>query len=167
MEIRFQNTTSYNLEQYKKFVEFHARKYNIQYYLYTLFIVCLLIFCIVLQFSYGKISMSFGFMAILVVFLGYRFLYPLLVIKKEASSSKVQKQMKTTYTFYDDFAIVYNGINRIKLKYSKFYKVFNQPDCFYLYLDKDHAYILLKSNFSIGNANNFYHFMKKKLWWKI
>ena len=167
MKIRFQNTTAYNLLEYKKFVEFHARKYNMKYYAYTLFIVCLLIFCMVLQFCYGNILMGIGFIVVLIIFVSYRFLYPLFVIKKEASSSKIQKQTKTTYTFYDDFAIINTGTQHIKLKYSKFYKIFNQPNCFYLYLDKDSAYILLKDNFSIGNAKDFYGFMKKKLWIKI
>lgn len=75
--------------------------------------------------------------------------------------------MKNTYTFYEDFAVISNGNDTVKLKYFKFYKIFEEPDRFYLYLDKDHSYILLKNNFTIGNAKDFYAFMKKKLWKKI
>lgn len=167
MEIRFQNTTTYNLDEYKKFVEFHAKRYNLKYHFYTLFIMALLIFCMVLQFCYGKIGLGILFILVLAAFLFYRILHPLFLTKKEASSKKVQKKMKNTYTFYDDFAIISNGKDRVKLKYSKFYKIFEEADRFYLYLNKDHSYILLKNNFTIGNANDFYAFMKKKLWRKI
>lgn len=167
MEIRFQNTTAYNLAEYKKFVEFHSDKYNFKYHFYTLFIIALLIFCIVLQFCYGKILLGISFIFALVFFLFYRILHPIFLIKKEASSKKVQKKMENTYTFYDDFVIISSGKDRVKLKYSKFYKIFEEQDRFYLYLDKNHSYLLLKSNFSIGNSNDFYAFIKRKLWVKL
>lgn len=167
MEIRFQNTTQYNLNEYKKFVEFHAEKHNLKYHLYTIFIMALLIFCMVLQFEHGNILLGIGFILVLAIFLFYRILHPLFLTKKEASSKKVQKKMKNTYTFYDDFAIISNGIDNVKLKYYRFYKIFEEEDRFYLYLDKNHSYILLKNNFSIGNANDFYPFIKRKLWRKI
>lgn len=149
MEIRFQNTTAYNLEEYKKFVEFHAKKYNMTYHAYTLFIMFLLIFCMVLQFRYGKVLLGIGFIVVLVSFLFYRVLHPLFLTKKEATSKKVQKRMKNTYTFYDDFATISNGKDHVKLTYFKFYKIFEEKDRFYLYLDKNHSYILLKDNFTV------------------
>lgn len=167
MEIRFQNTTAYNLQEYKKFVEFHAEKYNFRYLFYTLFISVLLIFCMIAQFSYGKILLGISFIFVLVIFLCYRFLHPLYLTKKEATSAKVQKKMENTYTFYDHFVIIFNGKERVKLGYSKFYKIFEESDRFYLYLDKNHSYVLLKNNFSIGKPEDFYGFMKKKLWIKL
>ena len=129
--------------------------------------MALIIFCMVLQFCYGKVWLGVSFVFVLVIFLFYRVLHPLFLTKKEATSKKVQKKMKNTYTFYDDFATISNGKDSVKLKYSKFYKIFEETDRFYLYLDKDHSYILLKDNFSIGNADDFYAFMKKKLWRQI
>lgn len=163
MEIRFQNTTAYNLAEYKKFVEFHSEKNNLKYHFYTLFIVALLIFCMILQFCYGRIILGICFILVLVAFLFYRIVHPALFVKKEASSKKVQKKMENTYTFYDDFVVISNGKDTVKLKYSKFYKIFEENDRFYLYLDKNHSYLLLKNNFSIGNADEFYVFMKKKI----
>ena len=167
MEIRFENITAYNLQEYKKFVNFHSEKNNLKYYLYTLFISILLIFCMVMQFSYGKILLGICFIFVFVIFLCYRFLHPLYLVKKEASSKKVQKQMKNTYTFYDDFVTIFNGETKVKLRYSKFYKIYEEGDRFYLYLDKTHSYVLLKNSFSIGKPEDFYGFMKKKLWKKI
>ena len=167
MEIRFKNTTEYNLNEYKKFANFHADKYNLKYHLYTLSIMALILFCMVLQFSYGNILLGIGFIFVLAAFLVYRILHPVSITKKEASSKKVQQKMKNTYTFYDDFVIISNGKDTVKLKYYRFYKIFEEKDRFYLYLDKNHSYILLKDNFSIGNVNEFYSFVKKKLIWKI
>lgn len=167
MEIRFQNTTAYNLQEYRKFVEFHAEKYNIRYHFYTLFITILLIFCITLQFCYGKIWLGIAFTITLASFLLYRILHPLFLVKKEASSKKVQKKLANTYTFYDNFVTISNGTDCVKLKYSKFYKIFEENDRFYLYLDRNHSYLLLKNKFTIGNASDFYAFIKKKLWKKI
>jgi hypothetical protein len=167
VEIRFQNVTSYNLNEYKKFVQFHAEKNNFKYNFYTLFIITLLIFCMIMQFCYGKVLVGIGFVFVLVIFLFYRILHPIFLTKKEATSKKVKQHMKNTYTFYDDFAIISNGKDNVKLKYSKFYKVFEENDRFYLYLDKNHSYILLKNNFTIGNADDFYAFIKKKVRRKI
>ncbi len=167
MDIRFENTTAYNLQEYKKFVEFHEEKNNLKYHFYTLFMSVLFIFCMITQFSYGRILLGIGFILIFIIFLAYRFLHPLYLVKKEASSKKVQKKMKNTYTFYDDFVTISNGEGHVKLRYSKFYKIFEESDRFYLYLDKTHSYVLLKNNFSIGKPEDFYGFMKKKLWKKI
>ncbi|MCI8481559.1 MAG: hypothetical protein HFJ27_00190 [Clostridia bacterium] len=130
MEIRFQNTTEYNLGEYKKFVEFHVKKYHLKYHLYTLFIMVLLIFCMVVQFLHGGILLGLGFIFILLFFLCYRFFYPLYLTKKEATSPKVKKKMKNTYTFYDDFVTIKNDTDFVKLKYSKFYKIHEQNDRF-------------------------------------
>ncbi len=167
MEIRFENTTAYNLQEYQKFVNFHCEKNNLKYHFYTLFFSVLFIFCTIVQFSYGRILEGIGFIFVFVIFLAYRFLHPLYLIKKEASSKKVQKQMKNTYTFYDDFVTIFNGTDRVKLRYFKFYKIYEDGNRFYLYLDKTHSYVLLKNNFSIGAPEDFYGFMKKKLWRKI
>ena len=40
-------------------------------------------------------------------------------------------------------------------------------DFFYLYIDKNHAFLLNKSNFIKGNKFEFLKFLKKKLWYKI
>lgn len=167
MEIQFQNTTTYTLEEYKKFVQFHNEKYNTRYHLYTLFILILLIFCMVLQFRYQNIVLGILFVFILGGFLFYRVFYPLFFIKKEASSKKITQKMTNTYTFYCNFVRITNGKDDIELKYRRFYKIFETKERFYLYLSKNYAYILDKNTFNIGNVHEFYSFMKRKLWIKF
>lgn len=164
MNILFKNTTSYSLEEYKNFIEFHGSKYNLKYNLYTLFILIVLIFCMVLQFCYANIGLGILFVVALGAFLFYRVFHPLFFIKKEASSKKITNKMTNTYTFYDSFVKITNAKSSAELKYRKFYKIYETKDKFYLYLDKNHSYILDKNNFTIGNPSEFYAFIKSKLW---
>ena len=48
------------------------------------------------------------------------------------------------------------------VKYLNLRKVFETKDFFYLYLDKTHAFIINKKNFSIGTSLDFSRFIKKK-----
>lgn len=84
MDKLFENTTTYSPAVYKKFVEFHNRKYNLEYYLYTLFMLALIVFCMVSQFLYGNITLGIAFIFIMVLFLVWRVFHPYFFVKKEA-----------------------------------------------------------------------------------
>ncbi len=167
MEKLFENTTTYNIDVYKEFVNFHNKKYNMKYNLYTLFMLFLIIFCMVLQFRYANIFLGICFVFIMGIFLFWRVFHPTFFVKKEASSSKVKNQMKNTYSFYDKYMTIKNSKDNIKLNYYKLYKVFETENYFYLYINKNYSFVLAKDTFSVGDPNEFYKFMKKKLWYKI
>ncbi|MCI8353094.1 MAG: YcxB family protein [Clostridia bacterium] len=101
------------------------------------------------------------------LFLFWRVFHPTFFVKKEAGSSKVKNQMKNTYSFYDKYMTIKNSKDDIKLSYYKLYNVFETENYFYLYINKNYSFVLAKDTFSIGNPNEFYKFMKKKLWYKI
>ncbi len=163
----FENTTTYTPELYKEFVKFHNKKYNLKYHLYTLFVLALIVFCMVLQFLYGRILLGILFIFIMFFFLCYRTFHPYFFVKKEARSNKVKKHLKNTYSFYDTYMKVKNQNGITKLRYSKLYKVFNTKKNFYLYINKTYSFVLDKNNFTIGNADDFYKFIRKKLWYKF
>lgn len=167
MEKLFENTTAYSTGVYKEFLEFHNQKYSLKYHLYTLLFVFALIFCMILQFSNNNIGLGIIFTCVLIFFILYRVFQPLLFVKKEASSNKIKKQMRNTYSFYDKYMKVTNGKDVVKLNYYKLHRVFNTPKYFYLYINKNYSFILDKNNFTIGNAKNFGTFIKKKTWYKI
>ncbi len=167
MEKLFENTTAYNTGIYKEFLEFHNKKYSLKYHLYTLIFVFALIFCMILQFSNSNIGLGIIFTCVLIFFIFYRVFHPLLFIKKEASSNKIKKQMKNTYSFYDNYFKVDNGKDCIKMNYYKLHRVFSTQKYFYLYINKNYSFILDKNNFTIGNAKDFNTFIKKKTWFKI
>lgn len=167
MEKLFENTTTYNSEIYDEFVKFHNHKYNLKYNLYTLFMLILIAFCMVSQFLNGTILLGILFGIIMLVFLIFRVFYPYFFVKKESNSNKVQKKLKNTYSFYDNYMEIKNINNTVKLNYYKLYKLFETENCFYLYINKNYSYVLAKDKFLIGNSEDFYKFMKKKLWYKI
>ena len=167
MKKLFENTTAYNPSIYKDFVIFHNKKYTLKYNLYTLFILLLLSFCIVCQAIYGNSILATCFVLVTIIFLFWRVFYPFFFVKREANSKKITKQLKNTYSFYNNYIEIKNKNAYIKLKYYKLYKVFSTEKYFYLYVNKNYSYILDKNNFSIGNANDFYKFIRKKLWYKI
>lgn len=167
MEKLFENTTTYTSDIYKEFVEFHNKKYNFRYHLYTMFILFLIVFCMVLQFLYGNITLGIIFVFVMVFFLLYRVFHPYLFVKKEAKSDKIQKQLKNTYSFYDNYMEIKNNKNIVKLKYFKLYKIFETENNFYLYINKNYSYVLTKDGFTTGNPEKFYKFLKKKLWYKM
>ncbi len=167
MEKLFENTTTYTSDVYKEFVNFHNQKYNLRYHSYTLFILILIVFCMVLQFNYGNILIGALFVFVMIAFLVWRVFHPTFFVKKEAKSDKIQKQMKNTYSFYDKYMTIKNSKNNIKFNYYKLYKVFETENYFYLYINKNYSFVLAKDAFSVGNPNEFYKFMKRKLWYKI
>ena len=167
MEKLFENTTTYDSKVYSKFVRFHNQKYNTKYNLYTLFILILFAFCMVSQFLYGNIGLGILFVFSLVIFLIYRVFYPYFFVKKEASSDKVQKQMKNTYSFYEKYMTIRNNDTEEKFNYYNLYKVFQTENYFYLYVNKNYSFVLAKDNFTIGTPEDFSRFIKRKTWYKI
>lgn len=167
MEKLFENTTTYTTDVYKEFVEFHNKKYNFQYHLYTLFILFLIVFCMVSQFLYSNIYLGIFFIFALFAFLLWRIFHPSFFVKKEAKSDKIQKQLKNTYSFYNNYMEIKNNKGLIKLKYYKLYRIFETENYFYLYINKNYSFLLSKDGFTIGNSKEFYNFLRRKLWFKI
>lgn len=162
MEKRFENTTIYTQEIYSHFLEFHNRKYNLKYNLYTCFISFLLIFCMVLQFLNGNIDICIIFVLVFIAFIFWRVFHPYLIVEKEVTSDKIQKQLQNTYSFFDKYLQISNINGLSEIKYHKLYKVLQDKYSFYLYIDKDHALIVNKNGFSLGDVNNFYNFIKRR-----
>ena len=49
----------------------------------------------------------------------------------------------------------------------KLYKIYETNDFFYLYINKDHAFLLEKNTFTKGDISTFYIFVKRKIWFKM
>lgn len=167
MDKLFENNTTYTPSVYKDFVEFHNKKYNIKYNLYTLFVLVLIVFCMVLQFMYSNVALGICFVFFMGAFIFWRVFHPYFFVKKEANSDKVKKHLKNTYSFYDKYMTINNSKEKIKLNYYKLYKIFETENYFYLYINKNYSFVLSKNGFSIGNVEDFYRFIRKKIWYKI
>ena len=167
MELLFKNQTQYTKKNYQKYLEFHQSKYSNWYQLYTILIIILLIFCIISNIQYSNYILSIIFILILITFCFLRFKYPTKKIKKELKTEKFDKEKTFTFYFYNKYFIISDGKSKSKIHYFLLYKIFETDDFFYLYIDKDHAFLLEKTKFTKGNKKEFISFLKKKCWFKV
>jgi len=167
MKILFENKTKYNKQVYNDFLKFHQAKYGTKYKIYTLLIIILLLFCSIINFKYSNYMVGFIYILALIIFFLYRFFNPVKKVSKELKSEKIKKEIEFTFTFYNDYFCVSDGNKFEKNKYWKLYRIFEDSKFFYIYANKEYAFILEKSNFVVGNKKDFITFIKKKLLFKF
>ena len=162
LKILFKNRTKYTKEIYRKFVEFHNNKYNFQYTLFNIIIIALILFCIVLQISYKYYGVAILTCIVFTCFCLYRYFHPISVVTKELKGKTIQEEKSFTFKFYEKYFKVYDNLASNTVKYYKLRRAFETKNFFYLYLDKTHAFIINKENFSIGKPSDFSRFIGKK-----
>ena len=167
MEILFKNKTTLSKKNYMNLVKFHQMKNGWKYWLYTAIFSLLFIFCISFQISAKNYLIAVIVFLAFVAFLGYRFIYPYYKTNKELKSDKIQKQLINYYTFYDKYFKVKNEIASSKHRYNKLYKVYENENYFYLYLNADNAFIVEKTGFIVGDLKSFEKFIKNKVGFKF
>lgn len=167
MKILFKNTTKYTKAIYKEFVEFHNKKYNFQYTLFNIFIIALLIFFVICQISYKYYVLAIISCIIFTAFCLYRYFHPISVVVKELNGKTIKEEKSFTFKFYDKYFKVESGMELNLVKYYKLRRCFETKDFFYLYIDKTHAFLINKENFSIGNSKDFSKFIREKCFLKF
>lgn len=167
MKILFKNKTRYTKKAYQKYIQFHQEKYGHKYTFTTIVTILLLAFCFITNIKYSNYPTSIIILIALIVFCVYRFFYPIKKIQKELKTDKFKNEKEFTFKFYEKYFIISDKTNYDKIKYRQLYKVFKTKDFYYLYINKDHAFIINKNTFSIGNPDNFFTFIKRKTLFKI
>lgn len=167
MKILFKNKTKYTKEIYKKYLQFHQNKFGDKYTFTTVVTILLLCFCIITNLKYLNYNTSFILFIVLGIFCFYRFFYPVKKVEKELKTDKFENEKEFTFTFYEKFFVISDKKSSEKIKYWKLHRVYETEEFFYLYIDKDHAFLLDKSSFTKGNILEFFKFLKKKIWFKI
>lgn len=167
MEPLFKNKTILSSKNYMNLVAFHQKKYNLRYWLYTIALSLLLICCAIFQISAQNYLLAILLFASFIFFLAYRFIYPYYKTGKELHSNKVQNNLINYFFFYENYFRIKNTIGNSKLKYRDLYRVYENDNYFYLYMDKSNALIIEKSGFVIGTAHSFRTFIKNKVGFKF
>lgn len=167
MKVLYKNKTKYTKEIYSKFLEFHQNKYGKSYYLYTIVLIILLIFCIIVQSQSKNYLLAILTCAILIGFFVWRSFHPIRTIEKELKSKKIQKEQEFIFKFYDKYFKVYSQKIDNKIYYWQLKKVFETSHFFYLYIDKTHAFLISKQGFDIGTSEQFTKFIHKKCIFKF
>lgn len=150
-----------------EFLEFHQKKFRLQYTLYTAYIIALLLFLLIVQIYAHNFTLAIIFCSIISGFFLWRFLHPISEVSKEFKSDKIQNEQKFTFIFYKNNFKMRTNLQTYVMNYSQLYKIFETSSFFYLYIDKTHAMLLNKENFSIGSADDFSNFIRKKCWFKF
>ena len=162
LKILFKNKTKYSKEIYKEFLEFHNKKYHFQATLFNVIIIALILFLIVLQVAYKYYSIAILSAIIFTGFCLYRYFHPIFVVTKELKGETITQEKSFTFKFYEKYFKVSDKLVVNTVKYYNLRRAFETKDFFYLYLDKSHAFIINKKNFSIGKSTDFSNFIKKK-----
>lgn len=150
-----------------EYLEFHKKTFGLKYTLYTVFILALLLFCLILQVKAHNYSLAIIFCSIITSFFLWRYLHPISEVSKDFKSDKIQKEEEFTFVFYENNFKVITSSKTYVIKYYHLYKIFETSTFFYLYIDKTHAMLLNKASFSIGSADEFSNFIHKKCWYKF
>ena len=166
MKILFKNKTKYTAEAYEEYLNFHQNKFGFSYDLYTIFVVILLVVCMYLQIRYNYWYLAIVFLLILIGFIYYRFFYPVKKISNEVHSEKFKKEKEFTFVFYEKNFEIRDKIYKEKSNYHKLKHIYETEKFFYLYINKDHAYLLDKSGFITGTSKDFSNFIKQKCFLK-
>ncbi len=167
LKILFKNTTKYNGAIYIEFLQFHEKKYGLKYTLYTILIIVLLLFLVIMQIKFHRIDTAIIICFVITCFFLWRYFHPASEVAKDFKSEKIQNEQEFTFLFYEKHLKVRDKLQSYRIKYHQLYKVFETPTFFYLYLDKTHSLLLNKETFSIGSSDEFSDFIRKKCWYKF
>lgn len=162
MKPLFKNISIYNSKNYNQFVKFHNKKFSFSYNMYTITMFVLLIYCMILNIVQRKFLLILLFLGLIILWLLLRIYLPSQRYKKTKKQYAKNKESKVSFSFYKfNFTI-----EKKSFYYFNLYKVFETKDCFYLYINEEHAAIVNKNSFEIGTAEEFSEFIKKKCLFK-
>ena len=167
MKILYKNKTKYTKEVYAKYLQFHQNKFGNKYTFSTVVTILLLCFCIITNLQYYHKSIAFILLITLIIFCFYRFYHPIKLVKQELKTEKFKNEIEFTFKFYNKFFTIFDSKNLEKVQYWKLHKIYETEDFFYLYIDKNHAFLLDKNTFTRGDTSEFLKFIKRKIWFKI
>lgn len=162
MKKLFENKTTYTEDTYIEFLKFHSKTYNFSYMAYTVFWSCIFILCIYLSFGTGNRLQGVIITIILICFVFYRTYRPKIIVDKELNSDKIADNNTNIFSFFDKDFEVQNNNGSFKFKYFALHRVFETSDFFYLYVNKENAFLVSKKAFSLGTQEDFSKFIKNK-----
>ena len=153
MKILFENTTKYSKKIYEEFLTFHSNTFKLSYFLSNTLVFMLLLFILCMNIYYNFFLLTIILFVVLALFIYAKYIKPIFNVRDDYNSDKIQKEESFTFKFYDNKFSVEN-LNSIHThKYSDLYKIYENLNFYYLYIDKTHSYILNKNNF-ISEINN-------------
>ncbi len=165
-KLLFKNSTQYSKKLYDEFTRFHNEKFSFSYNIFTIFILVLLIYALIVTMKNKIIFLAIVFALSILGFSTYRFFSPMMFYKKEVSKKSVTKEKIFKFYFYDKYFKIRDNLNYDIIPYFRLYKVFETTNFFYLYFTRKYSFIIDKAGFTQGTAEEFSKFIKDKMWIK-
>ena len=167
MELKFKNITKCSKEIYNEFLTFHSKKFAFKEKIQLLFIVFVIAYMIVFNIKFK--NFTFVVVAVILLLIGF-FAYKVYrrenVPKKQLKTSKVINKEEVIYKFYNLYMETIYNKKRDRIWYFKLYKVYQDNNNFYFYVDETHALLMDKKSFVVGNLAEFKKFISKRCLFK-
>ncbi len=163
MEELFKNETKYTKEEYDIFLKEHQKEYSMSETAYMLFNIIFFGMCMIFAFRNNEPLLGAILLIGLLIYLWYKFIRPKKELDKTLESEKLSGDFINHYIFYKKFFKVDNKEGNAQIFYYKLYRVIETQENYYMYISRDYAFILSKSGFTKGDANEFSKFIKKKM----
>ena len=162
MKPLFKNITIYNSKNYRDFIKFHGEKFNFSYNAYTLVMLALILYCIILNIIQKNLLLFLLFLTMFTLMILFRIYFPHKRYQKTKKKFAKNKETKITIEFFK----FYFKVEQKVFPYFKLYKVFETKEYFYLYIDEENAALVNKNGFDLGTVEEFTAFIKKKCLFK-
>ena len=159
-EILFKNETTCTQKEYKDFLKVQEKEYALSEFLYTFgYTIFFIIFGFILI---GSKDIGTGLIIILlgVLFFVYRNWYPNYLKSKQ--KKKVKNPLRNTYSFYKNYFTTSNKEGTSTTLYFRIHRVIETKNNFYIYLNKECAFVVSKNGFILGKGMDFSTFLRKK-----
>ena len=151
---------------YNVFAKSYIAENSLSEKAYFLFTVVFFGLCMILAFIEKEFILAVIVLIWLIFYLWYKLIRPLKREKKQTANIKTRGGFFNTYKFYNNYFDVDNPEGTAKIYYMKIYKMIEDAQYYYIYITKEHAFIISKNGFLKGNSIEFSDFMKKKLIFK-
>ncbi len=162
MELKFKNVTKFNDKMYDEFLRFHTKKNLLKYIFSILIIVIALSYVIIYNIKISNIKSIFLIFIFMIFIVLYKIISPKIKIKQEKESKKIKEEYEFEFWFYEDYFLIKRLEKQEKFLYRHIYRAYETNNFFYLYINKDNAFILNKKGFLKGSIEDFKDFISVK-----
>ena len=162
---RFETSTVYTPERYRKFGEFHLRS-TVKWSRILLWLcAALLAVFTTAMLLRGGLRSGYAVLCYLLaaIFVPLPWLVQWITKRQIEASSREAAGTTDHCVFYDDHFVESNGELQTTAFYPRIWRAVETDDCFYLYLDRSSAAVVEKTGFLMGDAATFRLFLQEKL----
>ena len=163
MEDLFENKTKYSEKVYNIFLKSYEEEYSKVDNLYMIYNIVFFGTCMFFAFIEKEIILGICILIGLLIYMWYKFIRPIKREKKTRKSPKMNGNYVNTYRFYKNYFDVKNPDGDAQIAYFKIYRMVETKEYYYIYISREHAFVVSKFGFTKGDYMEFSIFMRKLL----